>query len=210
MNHPDHGRPPAVVLHAPGPAIFREPSRQHAPGLCESDDRERTGWFVPIRKRKGRRDAVIRLMVQDPHSSFYAPIAFLIDTGAEQTVIPRRALRGDKWRAFQQATSGPSRVLKSPTGTVWAQCFDATLELRPAAGDEAKHFSFGTVTTLIPDRWPRDIPALLGLDLLRQLILIADETHVSLWEPSDAGGSRANVPGTEDAHAARLGPRAEG
>lgn len=175
------------ILHSPIRASLRQPHSDTIPGICESINPGHLGWFVPVRERNGARDVIIRLWVHDPKSSFTGFVPFLIDTGSQMTVLPRAALRGpSSSAAFRVPRRRRMLTVQTPGGPVaLGESFTASLMLMPSGG--VPECNLGEVPVTIAESWPEDFPAILGMDVLRKLIVIADANHVTLWQHPHGG-----------------------
>jgi hypothetical protein len=182
---------PTPGLFSPARALVSRSPAPKSPGLCESDQKD-VGWFVPVRNTPPR-GAFLRLLVRDRDSGFVGAIDFLVDTGAERTIIPRRALsRGTSRRRPFEARSGVRSTV------VWAWNGAPTLatvyptSFALISDPPTKSFDFGSIQALIADGGDKDAPAVLGLDLLKQLIVVAAAEHFTFW-PGASGSPTGSV-----------------
>ena len=172
-------------MHAPTRAtqVIRPSRRDFYAGVCVSGCpfNGGDGWFVPyrrVREFSDAYDAVITLYVQDFSSTFLCTVPFVIDTGADVTIIPRRLMsRPD---AFQTAKAiGPYQV-KGLTGkVVIGRRFRASIFI-PRLERDVTPLRFGVLKPVVVDDWEGDYGT-LGLDALRRVVMVSDREHVSLW-----------------------------
>jgi len=129
--------------------------------------------------------AMITLLLQDPGSTYANTVPFLVDTGAEFTIVPRGLLRE---RAFPRDKSTPRYEVTGLGGAVIGEGFPARLAI---LADQPRQppFDFGTIQIVVADGLRRS-SGVLGLDALRKLIVVCDEDHISFWAPP-AGTCRA-------------------
>jgi hypothetical protein len=184
---------PTPGLFSPARALVSRSPAPKSPGLCESDQKD-IGWFVPVRDTP-HRGAFLRLLIRDRDSGFVGTLDFLVDTGAERTIIPRRALsrRGRRRRRPFEPKPGVRSTI------VWAWNGAPTLgslyqtSFALICDPPTNSFDFGSIPAIITDDADKDAPAVLGLDLLKQLIVVAAAEHFTFW-PGASGGPTGHVP----------------
>jgi len=173
-------------MHGPNLATLIQPAsrRDFYAGVCQSGCQSNSslGWFVPYRRVRGyfnAYEAVINLHVQDLHSTFVAILPFVIDTGTDVTIIPRRLLDPG---AFPRSKSlGRYEVKGLAGGTVVGLRFRAAVSVALLRrGSDL--LGFGKLTPIVvrDEDWEGDF-GMLGLDALRKVVMVSDGDCVSLW-----------------------------
>lgn len=175
-------------MHGPTPANQVWDSQGSSPGSCRtSNTTKRTqGWFVSYRKAQSQDndeenwEAVVNLLLHDPESSFLKLLPFIIDTGSHATLVPRYLLTRNAFRC-ELAIRQRHVPVRGITGHVlFGHKFDAQLSIPPPSLGAAG-FAFPTkVRIVIVERWEVDY-AILGLNALRQIIMVSDPSHICLW-----------------------------
>jgi hypothetical protein len=174
-------------LYAPNYAeeILRADERKDLPGLCQSDclSNKYMGFFVPYKgqsKHSDQWEARIQVLVHDLSSTFLDFLPFVIDTGTDVTIIPRKILNCDY--AFQGGhTLGQYEVAGVTGSPVVGLRFRVAMAITPRRKGDAP-LSFREVSAIVVEdpKWVGDY-ALLGLDALRQVVMVCDHDHISLW-----------------------------
>lgn len=168
---------PAREIHPPGP--------HHYAGVCQAlgPSTPHYGWFVPYCPVPGYTDAydaVIDLLVVDLSSGFADVLPFVIDTGTDVTIIPRRLLT--RHDVFPPSKALGAYSVTGLTGRVVTglrfRAAIAIASLRP----EPPPLSFGVMKPVVVDDWREDY-GMLGLDVLLQVVMISDADQICLWPP---------------------------
>ena len=173
------------MLHAPNRAtrVIRPAREDFYAGFCRSGCpyNDEGGWFVPYRRVREYTDAyeaVINLCVIDLSSTFICGVPFVIDTGTDVTIVPRRLV--SRPHAFQVKNSlGPYKLQGLTGGGVVGLRFNAAMFL-PLPQRDLPSLSFGRLKPVVVDHWKDDY-GMLGLDALRRVVMVSDREHVSLW-----------------------------
>jgi hypothetical protein len=130
----------------------------------------------------GRYEAVINLFVLDSSSAFMGAVPFIVDTGSDVTVIPRSLLDDGAFRPEPNKHYGIEGI--SGGRMVVGHRFKASLSIpRRRRGPEP--LKFVELRPMVVKNWPMSY-GLLGLDALRQVLMVSDREHVSFW-PSTTG-----------------------
>jgi hypothetical protein len=142
------------------------------------------GWSIRYREAPGFADsheAVINLYVQDLSSPFLGILPFVIDTGSDVTIIPRRLLNGPG--AFHPSkTLGQYQVEGLVGGAVVGLRFRATVAIVPLQPD-LEPICFNELKPIVINDWAGNY-GVLGMDALRQVVMVSDGDYVSLWPRS--------------------------
>lgn len=173
-------------MHGPNLATLIKPAsrRDFYAGVCRSGCQANAGlgWFVPYRRVRGyfkAYEAIINLHVQDLQSTFVAILPFVIDTGTDVTIIPRRLLSPS---AFPRSKSlGPYDVTGLTGKTVVGLRFRAAVSVAQLQRS-SDLLGFGKLTPIVvrDKDWEGDY-GMLGLDALRKVVMVSDGDCVSLW-----------------------------
>jgi hypothetical protein len=157
-------------------------------GVCQSDciAKQAFGYFVPfshVLESPDRCEAVVNLLVHDLSSTFLHFLPFVIDTGTDVTIIPRRLLRQPEgeW-AFQLGKTLSQYEVMGLTGRVVIGLrFRSTIALIGHQPGSAP-LCLGELQPIVvaDEDWDGDY-GMLGLDALRQVIMVSDRDHISLW-----------------------------
>ena len=177
-------------MHAPNRAnqVISPSRREFYAGFCRSGCpfNGEGGWFVPYRRVPEFNDAyeaVITLNVIDLSSTFIGEVPFVIDTGSDVTIIPRRLVGGSNAssasNAFQQKAIGDYYVQGLTGKVVVGRRYRASLFV-PLPRQDVSPLSFGEVKLVVVEEWMGKY-AVLGLDALRQVVMVSDRDHISLW-----------------------------
>jgi hypothetical protein len=174
-------------MYGPSFADPHSPNDGNYPGICQLQGacKSAFGYFVPY--RKGRRingalqqfEARIRLHVVDLSSSYSGFIPFVIDSGTDVTIIPRKLVPSNAFAIGKQYLSLPVPVSGLTGRTVWGRAYRAGLTIFPTKADHAG-LRFETLTLLVVEDWESNY-AMLGLDALRQVVMVSDGDYVSFW-----------------------------
>jgi hypothetical protein len=174
-----------------GPILAKEirASWGKFPGVCQQSGPARMnhGFFVLYRRvrRIGgaleQYEAVIELFVQDlsAGSTFANYIPFVIDTGTDVTIIPRKLVPEEAF-PVDKAVKPYGVPVEGLTGwRVFGRTFSASLAIVSPELTFAG-LGFGKLTVVVVDSWEGDF-AMLGLDALRRVVIVSDHEHVSFW-----------------------------
>jgi hypothetical protein len=160
----------------------RAARRNGIAGVCKSriSSYPEYGWFVPYQKMPGYIDgcqAVITLLVQDLSGSYADNLSFVIDTGTNVTIIPRKLIEP---RAFPRSRMNVPCEVEGVTGkVVTGYRYLAAFAIPKLLSDPAS-LSFGMLKPIIVDHWESDY-GMLGLDALRQVVMVSDQDHICFW-----------------------------
>ena len=157
-------------------------------GICQSrvtSYPKYYGWFVPYQEMPEDSEcsqAVIILFVQDL-LSYADHLPFIIDTGSDVTIIPRKLLEP---RAFPKREAIAERGVIGVTGKVVTGLrFKAAIAISKLPSGPSS-FSFPPLQPVIVDNWESDC-GVLGLDALRKVVMVSDQNYVSFWPlPTDS------------------------
>jgi hypothetical protein len=172
-------------MHAPNQAAEVWPASAYGyiAGLCRSGcpSNPSRGWFVPYRPVPAYPDAyeaVITLYVKDLSSPFLDFLPFVIDTGTDVTIIPRKLLK--RAYAFPPSKTLGQYKVEGLTGKVVVGLrFRAAVAIVPhRPGPDPLRFD--ELKPIIVDDW-KDKYGMLGLDALRQVMMVSDRDHICLW-----------------------------
>jgi len=178
-------------MYSPIPAKQARPPHGRSPRVRQPDEphESRSGYFVPYRRVRpiagtvAQWAAVVEMFVQDlsTGSTSTAFIPFIIDTGSDRTILPRKLLPP---RAFP--ISCAERLYAEPVvhctgGVVFGHAFSASLHIL-LRDTESIPLKFGILTVVVVDTWEGEY-AVLGLDALRQVGMLSDDSGLSLWPP---------------------------
>lgn len=184
-------------MYAPSPTRqIHPPGSHYCAGVCQATDHSTPyhGWLVPYRSVPNYIDAyeaVIDLLVVDLSSGpvFVAILPFLIDTGTDITIIPRRLLKSAN--AFPPRKMLEEYSVEGLTGrVVVGHRFRAAMAVA-SLRSEPPPLSFGVLKPVVVEEkdWPWDYGT-LGLDALRRVVMISDADHVCFWpRPPDPLGT---------------------
>jgi hypothetical protein len=175
-------------MHAPTFAKELRPAGKNGvPGICQSDciAKQAFGFFVPFSRDlevPDRCEAVIRLLVHDLSSTFLHFLPFVIDTGTDVTIIPRRLLRRPEgaW-AFQVGkTLSQYEVVGLTGGAIVGLRFRSTIAI--VSDQSGLVLSLGELQPIVvaDEDWEENY-GMLGLDALRQVVMVSDSEHISFW-----------------------------
>jgi len=126
-------------------------------------------------------EAVISLMVIDltPGSTFCDFIPFVIDTGTDVTIIPRNLVPRSAFPVQGANTSYEVPVTGLTGRTLWARIYSASLAIVPPT-TKFGGLGFNVLTIVVVDTWEGEC-AVLGLDALRQVVVVSDPKHITFW-----------------------------
>ena len=156
----------------------------YRPGVCEfgSPDHIKRGIFVPYRRVKqyfNGYEAVVELNVQDINSTYSGFLPFFIDTGADVTMIPRSLLKNHK-NAFVPTPDSQYLNVEGLTGRIIVGIKFPAVVSTPKIG-MSPPITFGDqLEILIVEDLPGDL-AVIGLDALRNVIMVSDDQYVTIW-----------------------------
>jgi hypothetical protein len=172
-------------MHAPNHAsrVHSETSDFFA-GVCRSGcpSNSGAGWFVryrPVREYADAYDAVINLNIHDLSgvSTVVLTLPFVIDTGTDVTIIPRRLIPSHSFPP--QRSLGAYEVHGMGGGVIVGLRYRAVASIAPQ-GPSTPPLAFGELKPIVVDHWSQPY-GMLGLDALRRVVMIADNKHVSFW-----------------------------
>jgi hypothetical protein len=146
--------------------------RAHAPGVPSDAHRETTYR------------AVVDITVTYPSKTgvLTKPLPFVIDTGTPLTVIPRSLLGGS---AFESEPGAVHDTVQDASGHhILGRRFWVKLSIRPQHAT-CNPLEFDRVNVFVPDTDVRLNLGLLGLDALRTVITVFDESRVIFRQASD-------------------------
>ena len=178
-------------MHAPNRAaeIHSASVLDFSAGICRSSCsfKQSNGWFVPYRQVPNSDesyDAVISLYVKDLTSPFFDTLPFVIDTGTDITIIPRKGRILESGAFPLGEALGESQVRGLTGRTIVGRRFRAAFSIvsRQTGIDP---LIFSELNPIIVDYWEDDY-GMLGLDALRQVVMVSDREHISLWPMPDS------------------------
>ncbi|MCH8960652.1 MAG: hypothetical protein IH820_04845 [Bacteroidetes bacterium] len=125
-------------------------------------------------------EAVVKLLVHDrsPTSTFTGFLPFLVDTGSDVTLIPRTLVPSDAFPVEEALEPYEIPVEGLMGGSASGRIFSASLVIVPPAA-RYRGLSFKN-SIVVVDSW-RSKYAILGLDAIRQVVMVSDDQHVSFW-----------------------------
>ena len=175
-------------MHAPIPASAIRPYVRSIPGVCKSRGRKVSyGRFLEYRKAKGYRrgcfDIIGQIFLIDPHSTCTGFLPFMVDTGTDRTIVPRNLLPSYSFaKAYAKKRDGALDwiPIEGLTGKRTSGLeYEAFLAIPPIS-QPYEALGFGKVNILVVDDWLWNY-GMLGLDALRNVIMVCDEDNVCLW-----------------------------
>lgn len=192
-------------MYAPTPAtqLRADNLRDGLVGVCQysEDSNPNHGWFVRYRRiprYSNAYEAVMSFIVVEDSSGGVAQqylLKFLIDTGSPYTIIPRQLLQPDpSWGEpfLPSRALGPFTVGGIGGGSTRGYRFHARISLYWPRRDP-RPFSFDKLEVIVVDSW-KDNYGILGLDALRQVVIVSDSNHLCLWPPPRSSRqSEANI-----------------
>lgn len=159
------------------------------PGVCEIDGIHgpNYGFFVPYRRDKivdgslERCEAIINLLVMDlsPSSSFSGFLPFVIDTGADVTIIPRKLVPSSAFPVHEAAMPYAIPIEGLTGSAAPGRAFSVSLAVAPPAA-KFGGLGFNALTVVVVDTWPGRY-ATLGMDALQRVITVSDSKCFTLW-----------------------------
>jgi len=172
-----------------GPVLAKEIRRCRGrfPGVCQSSGSIETGYSFFVRYRRVGQisgpleqwEAVINMLVADPSTSSMFFIPFVIDTGTDVTIIPRNLVPKAAFPTDKAVRPYTLTIIGFPDWIVFGRPFSANLAIVPPAA-KYEGLGFKGITITVVDSWEGKY-ALLGLDALRQVVMVSDSDHVSFW-----------------------------
>lgn len=173
-------------MYAPKPATHVRACRGGWVGICS--DGPVHGLFVDYKHGRGddpdAREALVSLRITDPsrYAADLCTVSFVVDTGAQTTVIPRHLLP-EGW--FPRGEARPSvypYIVGVGGGLVPGLDFRAVVSIDPGGtGFAPLTFNVRKVFVADFDEESEEKHGLLGLDLLSTVVTVFDECHVTFW-----------------------------